>query len=400
MINKGKIIKKNLFFFIYQELEFHNFFPTALEIKRKYSDFTIYFVFTNFSKYKEIVKHKFIEKELKKNFKLYVFKGSKNYITQKFFSITNNIKLLLKLMFGKKTLIFFPRLSMLNQDFIVYLCKFFGGKIIYLSPDRFCHSTSLMNREQFKKGIIDNKKKINFFDYFVFFNKDNFIYNYIKNLHNTDSKKIIHIGLPNMYSTWKNLIKKAALQIKKNLIHKHKSYSSIYTIIGGKDGDSQFLKSNKSQHDSLLRIINNLCLNDPKCLILFKGHPRQPMPIYLKKVLEKIKSKKIIQTSVNVDILSLISKRFFFTSPTGVLTHTQNVKKIDFSDYRKKFNKNFFKGYRVLHINSKNSSTSEKLNKLIFDDKFFSDKRNYNKEVDLIKKNYPKIHSLIKEINN
>ena len=135
----------------------------------------------------------------------------------------------------KKPILFFPKFSMLGLKVPVLFCKLFGGKIIYLSPDRFCHSVSLMPKQLFKNTIILNKNNFKLFDFFVFFNKDNFNYNYIKNFSNVDSNKIIHIGLPNMYTAWKNLIRKAALQIKKDLAYKYKSYSSIYTIIGGKD---------------------------------------------------------------------------------------------------------------------------------------------------------------------
>ena len=114
---------------------------------------------------------------------------------------------------------------------------------------------------------------------------------------------------------------------------------------------------------------------------------------------KKIKSKKIILTFVNVDILALISKRFFFTNPTQVLTHIQNVKKIDFSDYKKKFI-NLAEGYGVLYINPKNPHNFNKLKKYFSNDGFFKNKKVYSNEINLIKENYPRINSLIEILKN
>ena len=121
---------------------------------------------------------------------------------------------------------------MLNKDFIAYLCKFFGGKVIYLADSRFCHSTSAVDSRRFKETLIIHKKKIQLFNFFIFFNKDNIYYKSIKNWSSVDNKNIIHIGLPNMYSTWKDFIQKTAIKVKEDLISKYKFHTFIYTIIG------------------------------------------------------------------------------------------------------------------------------------------------------------------------
>ena len=62
----------NLFFFVYQELEFQNYFPIALEIKNKYKNSKITFIFTEKEKYEEIIKSNFINLNLKKNFNFFI----------------------------------------------------------------------------------------------------------------------------------------------------------------------------------------------------------------------------------------------------------------------------------------------------------------------------------------
>ena len=59
----------NLFFFIYQPLDFQNFFPVALELKKKINNANIYFIFINYTFYKKIIDDKYIKKRLKKNLK-------------------------------------------------------------------------------------------------------------------------------------------------------------------------------------------------------------------------------------------------------------------------------------------------------------------------------------------
>ena len=55
----------NLFFFVYQDLEFQNYFPIALEIKNKYKNTKITFIFTEKEKYEEIIKSNFVNLNLK-----------------------------------------------------------------------------------------------------------------------------------------------------------------------------------------------------------------------------------------------------------------------------------------------------------------------------------------------
>ena len=56
----------NLFFFIYQELEFQNYFPIAMEIKNKYKESKITFIFTEKEKYEEIIRSNFINMKFSK----------------------------------------------------------------------------------------------------------------------------------------------------------------------------------------------------------------------------------------------------------------------------------------------------------------------------------------------
>ena len=221
MIKKVKQ-KKYLFFFIYQELEFHNYFPTALELKKRINC-SITFVFTNIDKYKEIVKCNEIKRKLERNFNLYIYKKGNLFFENKIYSVLNRLNFFLEFVTFKKPVFFFPRLSMLNQKFIFFFSKLFGGKIIYLSPDRFCHSISLMKKEQFNYGFLTNIKNIKLFDFFVFFQKDNFFYKNVKNFFKSDERKILHIGLPNLFSTWQIFIRENERRIKRNLIKKYEN---------------------------------------------------------------------------------------------------------------------------------------------------------------------------------
>ena len=120
---------------------------------------------------------------------------------------------------------------MLGLKVPALFCRLLGGKIAYLSPDRFCHSVSLMPKKQFEDAIFISKKNFQFFNFFVFFNKDNFNYEFIKKKLKIKKNKILHIGLPILFESWKNFINKQAINITKSLKKKYSSFTSIYTII-------------------------------------------------------------------------------------------------------------------------------------------------------------------------
>ena len=107
-------------------------------------------------------------------------RSSGNKILQKFITLQNYIHFFLKFIFLKKPILFFPKFSMLGLKVPALFCRLLGGKIAYLSPDRFCHSVSLMPKKQFEDAIFISKKNFQFFNFFVFFNKDNFNYEFIK----------------------------------------------------------------------------------------------------------------------------------------------------------------------------------------------------------------------------
>jgi len=400
----------NLFFFIYQELEFQNYFPIALEIKNKYKESKITFIFTERQKYEEIIKSNFINLNLKKNFDFFVYKKSKNKLIQKFMALFNIVNVIIRFTKNKKPILFFAKLSMLNQHILAKFAKFFSGKLIYLAPDRNVHPVYLIYKEWWKKTLSFNKEHISHFNFFAFYHKDNFFYRRIYDLLKKHSK-IIFIGLPNLLPTWKNLVKNEAKKKIKILKKKFGPFSNIYTIIGGKDGDSRFLKTKSSQYYSIIKVVEIIKNKDPESIILFKAHPRESNPYYLKKALKKINFKNFEASFDYSDVLSLLSKRFIFTSPTGVLTHSCKVKKIDISNYKNIVHRQFYndykdvhynsaaKGYNVIYIDSENLSLKNKSTKYFFDDSFFKKKEVSNKELKLLKKNKPIIEKLIKMSN-
>ena len=255
-----------------------------------------------------------------------------------------------------------------------------------------------------------NREYISNFNFFVFYHKENFFYRYVNKIIKEKSK-IIFIGLPNMFFAWKNLVTMQAKKKIKELKKKFGTFSNIYTIIGGKDGDSKFLRNRNSQYYSILNIIETIKSGDPGSLIIFKPHPRALYPNYLKKALKKISFKKFEVSLEYTDVLALISKRFFFISPTGALTHVQNVKKIDVSDYKNLVHKKYYNDYPNTHYNASTQGYGvryfdlrKKYKKKILFKYFTSDsvfKKNELsiKEQSLIKKNKPIIQKLITIIN-
>lgn len=401
----------NLFFFVYHEIEFHNYFPTAMELKKKNKDTNIFFIFTNKKNYESIIETKYLHSKLKKKFNILVLRSSGNKILQKFITLQNYIHFFLKFIFLKKPILFFPKFSMLGLKVPALFCRLLGGKIAYLSPDRFCHSVSLMPKKQFEDAIFISKKNFQFFNFFVFFNKDNFNYEFIKKKLKIKKNKILHIGLPILFESWKNFINKQAINITKSLKKKYSSFTSIYTIIGDKNyNDNNNLFNTKSskvndyQYKSLKEIINSLKKIDPKCIVFFKKHPRQPLPEYLKKVLREKKFNRIILTSINVDILALISKRFFFTFPSGTLTHINSVNKIDLTNYNfflkknllnRKQSKSIADGFKTIHVNNNNKKFLEEL---LMNERNFNKKNASIKELKNIESNISKIDLLIEKI--
>ena len=81
----------NLFFIIYQQLEFNNYFSVAKELKKKNKEINIFFVFTNKEKFKLITKNKEISNFLTKNFKLIILKSSNKSLMQKIYTLLNLI---------------------------------------------------------------------------------------------------------------------------------------------------------------------------------------------------------------------------------------------------------------------------------------------------------------------
>ena len=121
----------NLFFFVYQDLEFQNYFPIALEIKNKYKNSKITFIFTEKEKYEEIIKSNFVNLNLKKNFNFFVYKKSKNKFIQKIMTLFNITNVIIKFTKNKKPILFFAKFSILNQKILAKIAKFFSGKIIW-----------------------------------------------------------------------------------------------------------------------------------------------------------------------------------------------------------------------------------------------------------------------------
>ena len=91
----------NLFFFVYHEIEFHNYFPTAMELKKKNKDTNIFFIFTNKKNYESIIETKYLHSKLKKKFNILVLRSSGNKILQKFITLQNYIHFFLKFIFLK-----------------------------------------------------------------------------------------------------------------------------------------------------------------------------------------------------------------------------------------------------------------------------------------------------------
>ena len=395
----------NLFFIIYQQLEFNNYFSVAKELKKKNKEINIFFVFTNKEKFKLITKNKEISNFLTKNFKLIILKSSNKSLMQKIYTLLNLISLLKRIFnYKNKTMFLFPSIKKRDNKLIFFALNFLKINISYLAPDRFVQKTSMMAEHQWKIKLNFTQKDIDKYKNLFFYHTENRVYNTIKKLSSKNFKKIVTIGLPNKYESWLAYTYDCSQKIQSRLKKKFKNYSTIYTIVGGADFlDKTMLSNNSSQFNSLNNIVSFLFKYDKNCIIFFKSHPRDPSPQYLKRFNKKFSSNRFILTATNLDILSKISKRFFYLSPTACLTEITDMKKIDCSDIKMNNLKRYKKkisGYNVLHFSFKGKNIYKNLKKIMQDDSFFNKKEIFYKEKDLIKKNPPQTERILNSLNN
>ena len=394
----------NLFFIIYQQLEFNNYFSVAKELKKKNKEIKIFFVFTNKEKFKLITKNKEISNFLTKNFKLIILKSSNKSLMQKIYTLLNLISLLKRIFnYKNKTMFLFPSIKKRDNKLIFFALNFLKINISYLAPDRFVQKTSMMAEHQWKIKLNFTQKDIDKYKNLFFYHTENRVYNTIKKLSSKNFKKIVTIGLPNKYESRLTYIYDNSQEIQRRLKKKFKNYSTIYTIVGGKDFDYRMLSNKSSQFNSLNNIVSFLFKYDQNCIIFFKRHPRDLSPQYLKRFKKKFSSNRFILPTTNLDILSKISKRFFYLSPTASLTETIDIKKIDCSDIKinnlKRYKKKI-SGYNVLHFSFKGKNIYKNLKKIMQDDSFFNKKEIFYKEKDLIKKNPPQTERILNSLNN
>lgn len=388
----------NIFLFIYKEPDLYCYLPIGLELKKINKNLNIFLVFCNKTNYTKIIEDDFTKKIILENFNTIIFNTNKNYLFQKYFSLINIIKILKKIVFKKNISCFFPKIIILNKK-LLFILKKLKVKIVYLSTARQIHSTSTLPNYRWKKVLGFGQKEIEKFDSLFFFHRDNFYYKRINELSNINTKKVFIIGLPYRYPTWCNVVKKEANQIKLKLRKRFCDYTSIYTIIASKEFDHNQLEGKTSLFNSLYNIVQDLLNIEPKCIIFFKLHPRDEYPPYLRKFLKKNKSNRFILTKYNYDVLSQISKNFFFLSFTDLRTDVMDVKKIDCSEIPKKKLCKYKKdmdGYNIKHIILRNKSIHSsryKLNHIYL-------KKNFNTEKadELVRKNPYNIKSILKKI--
>ena len=114
----------NLFFFIYQQIEFNNYFSVATELKKKNKEINIFFVFTNKEKFKLITKNKLFSAFLKKNFKLIILKSSNKLLIQRANTLLNLIILLKRIFsYKNKKMFLFPSIKKRDNKLIFYALK-------------------------------------------------------------------------------------------------------------------------------------------------------------------------------------------------------------------------------------------------------------------------------------
>tara|TARA_Y100000590_G_scaffold144614_1_gene166238 strand:+ start:2117 stop:3322 length:1206 start_codon:yes stop_codon:yes gene_type:complete len=393
----------NLFFFIYQQIEFNNYFSVATELKKKNKEINIFFVFTNKEKFKLITKNKLFSAFLKKNFKLIILKSSNKLLIQRANTLLNLIILLKRIFsYKNKKMFLFPSIKKRDNKLIFYALKFLKINVSFLSPDKFVQKSSMMPEFQWKTKLDFTQKDVDNYNKLFFYHAENRIYKTIKKLSNKNSKKLATIGLPDKYENWVKYINQCAQKVQSKLKRKFKNYSSIYTIVGGKDLDYRMLSNKNSQFNSLNKIVRFLFKFDQKCIILFKKHPRNLSPEYLKKFRKEFNSNRFISTTTSLDILSKVSKRFFYLSPTASLTEITDTKKIDCSDIKKNNLERYKKkilGYNVIHFSFEGKNMYKNLKKITHDDSFFNKKKIFFKERDLIKKNPPLTEKLLENLN-
>ena len=128
--------------------------------------------------------------------------------------------------------------------------------------------------------------------------------------------------------------------------------------------------------------------------------------IYITLIKESLKEtniKRVIVTSINIEILASISKRCFFTSTTAAISDLYNTNKIDVAEYKQFKDKKIrtkrrYLGLRTIYIDPNDKSFFAKIKKSIINNKEFEKPYNNYKEKKIMKENQPNFKNLLEII--
>ena len=402
-------------FIINQQIELDTFLPVAIELKNQNKNFDIRFFIIN-DEFDSIKKSSTLNNLLKKFQYSFKVKKFKNNFFQLISYNIEKIKIYLWLKRKKKSIVFFPSLAWSDNKSINFFLKKFKSKKIFLFKNRQVDDEVIVKSKSIRKMYVP-KNTLNFFDYFIYYHNLQIDYlNKIKQILSKNTlSKLVKIGLPRLFPSWKKIIQIESKKELYNIRKKFKNFTNIYSIIGITSFDLTTIKSTKKEYfnniSNLLEIIKKI---DPKSIILYKPHPRDKN---IQLIFEKFKDiifNRFDFTYMHADVLSLISKRIFFIKPNNILTNIIKSFKIDYTDYSKfkenkdffdyskfKENKDFFigKGYGVIKFDPNKISKKKLLN--LFDDSYClkNNKNLFIQENKLIAQNPPKINKLINLIN-
>lgn len=393
-----------ILFIVYQQIELDTFLPIAIELKNQNKNFDIRFFIIN-DEFDSIKKSSTLNNLLKKfqySFKVKKFKN-------KFFQLISynieKIKVYLWLKRKKKSIVFFPSLAWAdNTKSINFFLKKLKSKKIFLFKSRHVDDEVIVKDKSVRTHYVP-KNTLNFFDYFIYYHNLQIDHlNQIKQILSKNTlSKLVKIGLPRLFPSWKKIIQIESKKELHNIRKKFKNFTNIYSIIGITSMDLRTMKSSKKKNfnniSNLLEIIKEI---DPKSIILYKPHPRDKNVQLIFEKFKDINFNRFDFTYMHADVLSLISRRVFFIKPNNILTNIIKSFKIDYTDYSKfKENKDFFigKGYGVIKFDPNKISKKKLLN--LFDDSYClkNNKNLFIQENKLIAQNPPKINKLINLIN-
>ena len=381
-------------------MELDTFIPIALELKRIKKKSDIRFLFLDKKNFEVISKSTTLLNALNRCNKIYNTTQYDNKILSFISFQIIKCKIIIWIFKSRCKAIFFPTFGLAKQNRILdFFLKILKVKKFLLWKVRAVDHTCVTN----SKGITTSKESKKFFNGYIYYHSlQNDFLESLKSQNLIRKNNVFKIGLPGTSLAWRQFIKDESVMELKNLKKKFNNISNIYTIIGIKGYNvKKNLKNVTNASKQLKSLVEQIFLLDPNCVILYKTHPRDEKPEELFKLFDLNLLPRFVFTYIHTDVLSNISKVFFFVEPNNVISSSYNILKVNFANINDQY-KEMMKikkvkkenGYGDIRLDP-NKDWKKKLNQIIFKTSLFKREKYFKKENHLIKNNKFNINRFI-----